>query len=273
MGEKLGTRCEIKNLNSFRFMEQAIEYEARRQVELLEEGGSVVQETRLFDPDKGETRAMRTKEEAHDYRYFPDPDLLPLAVGAAQIERLRGELPELPQAMARRLQSAHSLSDYDARLITSSRETAHYFEAVAARVDAKLAANWINGELAGALNRAGLDIAQGPVGAAALGALLARIADGTLSGKMARTVFEALWAGEGEVDAIIEKRGLRQMSDAGALERIIDDVLAKNAKQVEDYRAGKDKAFNSLVGQVMKATQGKANPAQVNGLLKQKLAR
>jgi aspartyl-tRNA(Asn)/glutamyl-tRNA(Gln) amidotransferase subunit B len=272
-GEKLGTRCEIKNLNSFRFMEQAIEYEARRQVELLEDGGAVVQETRLFDPDKGETRAMRTKEEAHDYRYFPDPDLLPLLVSAAEIDRLRNELPELPQAMARRLQAAHSLSNYDARLITSSRETARYFEAVAARVDAKLAANWINGELAGALNRAGLDIAQSPVHADALGALLARIADGTLSGKMARTVFEALWAGEGEADAIIAKRGLRQMSDSGALEKIIDDVLAKNAKQVEDYRAGKDKAFNSLVGQVMKATQGKANPAQVNALLKHKLAR
>jgi aspartyl-tRNA(Asn)/glutamyl-tRNA(Gln) amidotransferase subunit B len=260
-------------MNSFRFVAQGIDAEAARQIALYESGGAVDQETYDFDAATGTLTPRRSKEEADDYRYFPEPDLVPVEPSADLVERLRGELPELPQAMARRLQSAHSLSDYDARLITSSRETARYFEQVAARVDAKLAANWINGELAGALNRAGLDIAQGPVGAAALGALLARIADGTLSGKMARTVFEALWAGEGEVDAIIEKRGLRQMSDAGALERIIDDVLAKNAKQVEDYRAGKDKAFNSLVGQVMKATQGKANPAQVNGLLKQKLAR
>jgi aspartyl-tRNA(Asn)/glutamyl-tRNA(Gln) amidotransferase subunit B len=270
---KLGTRCELKNLNSFRFMEQAIEFEARRQIELLEDGGTVAQETRLFDPDKGETRAMRTKEEAHDYRYFPDPDLLPLAVSETDIERLQKELPELPEAMSRRLQAEHSLSDYDARLITASRETAQYFEQVAAKADPKLAANWINGELAGALNRANLDIVQSPVSAAALGALLQRIADGTLSGKMAKEVFEALWAGEGSADDIIAKRGLRQMSDAGALERIVDEVLAKNARQVEDYRAGKARALNSLVGQVMKATQGKANPAQVNELLKRKLAR
>ena len=270
---KLGTRCEIKNLNSFRFMEQAIEFEARRQIGLLEDGGTVAQETRLFDPDKGETRAMRTKEEAHDYRYFPDPDLLPLVVSEADIERMRGELPELPQAMARRLQAAHGLSDYDARLITASRETAQYFEQVAASADPKIAANWINGELAGALNRASLDLAQSPVSAAALGALLRRIADGTLSGKMAKEVFDALWAGEGAADYIIEQRGLRQISDAGALERIVDGVLSANARQVEDYRAGKDKAFNALVGQVMKATQGKANPAQVNELLKKKLAR
>jgi aspartyl-tRNA(Asn)/glutamyl-tRNA(Gln) amidotransferase subunit B len=270
---RLGTRCEIKNLNSFRFMEQAIEFEARRQVELLEDGGTVVQETRLFDPDKGETRAMRTKEEAHDYRYFPDPDLLPLVVSEADIERMRRELPELPQAMARRLQAAHGLSDYDARLITASRETAQYFEQVAASAEPKLAANWINGELAGALKRAGLEVAQSPVSAAALGALLARIADGTLSGKMAKEVFEALWAGEGAADDVIDQRGLRQMSDAGALERIVDEVLAANARQVEDYRAGKGKALNSLVGQVMKATQGKANPAQVNALLKEKLGR
>src|SRR3990170_852580 len=237
--DKLGTRCEIKNLNSFRFMEQAIEFEARRQIELLEDGGTVVQETRLFDPDKGETRAMRTKEEAHDYRYFPDPDLLPLVVSEADIERMRRELPELPQAMARRLQAQHSLSDYDARLITASRETAQYFEQVAAGADPKLAANWINGELAGALKRANLDVAQSPVSAAALGALLRRIADGTLSGKMAKEVFEALWAGGGAADDIIEKRGLQQISDTGALEKIVDDVLSKNARQVADYRAGK----------------------------------
>ncbi len=269
---ELGTRCEIKNLNSFRFMEQAIEFEARRQIELLEDGGTVVQETRLFDPDKGETRSMRTKEEAHDYRYFPDPDLLPLVMTEADIERLRRALPELPEAMGRRLREAHGLSAYDARLITSSRETAQYFEQLAALADAKLAANWVNGELAGALNRAGLDIAQSPVSAAALGALLARIADGTLSGKMAKEVFEALWAGAGSADEVIEKRGLKQVSDAGALERIVDEVLAQNARQVEDYRAGKEKAFHSLVGQVMKATQGKANPAQVNRILKAKLA-
>ncbi len=269
---ELGTRCEIKNLNSFRFMEQAIEFEARRQIELLEDGGTVVQETRLFDPDKGETRSMRTKEEAHDYRYFPDPDLLPLVMAEADIERLRKALPELPEAMGRRLRDAHGLSAYDARLITSSRETAQYFEQLAALADAKLAANWVNGELAGALNRAGLDIAQSPVSAAALGALLRRIADGTLSGKMAKEVFEALWAGAGSADEVIEKRGLKQVSDAGALERIVDEVLAQNARQVEDYRAGKEKAFHSLVGQVMKATQGKANPAQVNRILKAKLA-
>ncbi len=269
---ELGTRCEIKNLNSFRFMEQAIEFEARRQIELLEDGGTVVQETRLFDPDKGETRSMRTKEEAHDYRYFPDPDLLPLVMAEADIERLRRALPELPEAMGRRLREAHGLSAYDARLITSSRETAQYFEQLAALADAKLAANWVNGELAGALNRAGLDIAQSPVSAAALGALLRRIADGTLSGKMAKEVFEALWAGAGSADEVIEKRGLKQVSDAGALEKIVDEVLAKNARQVEDYRAGKEKAFHSLVGQVMKATQGKANPAQVNRILKAKLA-
>ncbi len=269
---ELGTRCEIKNLNSFRFMEQAIEFEARRQIELLEDGGTVVQETRLFDPDKGETRSMRTKEEAHDYRYFPDPDLLPLVMTEADIERLRRALPELPEAMGRRLREAHGLSAYDTRLITSSRETAQYFEQLAALADAKLAANWVNGELAGALNRAGLDIAQSPVSAAALGALLRRGADGTLSGKMAKEVFEALWAGAGSADEVIEKRGLKQVSDAGALEKIVDEVLAKNARQVEDYRAGKEKAFHSLVGQVMKATQGKANPAQVNRILKAKLA-
>ncbi len=269
---ELGTRCEIKNLNSFRFMEQAIEFEARRQIELLEDGGTVVQETRLFDPDKGETRSMRTKEEAHDYRYFPDPDLLPLVMTEADIERLRRALPELPEAMGRRLREAHGLSAYDTRLITSSRETAQYFEQLAALADAKLAANWVNGELAGALNRAGLDIAQSPVSAAALGALLRRVADGTLSGKMAKEVFEALWAGAGSADEVIEKRGLKQVSDAGALEKIVDEVLAQNARQVEDYRAGKEKAFHSLVGQVMKATQGKANPAQVNRILKAKLA-
>ncbi|HSG75531.1 MAG TPA: Asp-tRNA(Asn)/Glu-tRNA(Gln) amidotransferase subunit GatB [Burkholderiales bacterium] len=275
---KLGTRCEIKNLNSFRFMEQAIEFEARRQIALLEDGGAVVQETRLYDPDKGETRSMRTKEEAHDYRYFPDPDLLPLAVSTEDIERLGGQLPELPQAMARRLQSAHGLSEYDARLITASRETARYFEQVAAGADPKLAANWINGELASRLNEDGIDIGAAFVSAEVLAWMIGRIADGTISNKIAKDkIFPELWrrknvaVGKAEFEKLIADNA--QVSDAGAIERIVDEVLAKNARQVEDYRAGKDKAFNSLIGQVMKATQGKANPAQVNELLKKKLAR
>jgi len=271
----LGTRCEIKNLNSFRFMEQAIEYEARRQIELVEDGGTVVQETRLFDPERGETRSMRSKEDAHDYRYFPDPDLLPLAIAEEEIERIRRALPELPEARRERF-AAQGLPAQDARALVAERELADYYEACvgAAGTDqARLCANWIMGELSGALNRAGLDIARSPVGAPALAALLRRVADGTLSGKMAKEVFDAMWSGEGAADEIIARRGLRQISDAGALEKIVDEVLAKNTRQVEDYRAGKDKAFNSLVGQVMKATQGKANPAQVNELLRRKLAR
>ncbi|HJS37269.1 MAG TPA: Asp-tRNA(Asn)/Glu-tRNA(Gln) amidotransferase subunit GatB [Burkholderiales bacterium] len=271
----LGTRCEIKNLNSFRFMEQAIEFEARRQIELLEDGGTVAQETRLFDPERGETRAMRSKEEAHDYRYFPDPDLLPLVVAEADVQRIRATLPELPEARRERF-AAMGLAAQDARALVGSRELADYFESCAAAAgagQAKLCANWIMGELAGALNRAGLDVGHAPVRAPALAALLARVSDGTLSGKMAKEVFDAMWAGEGTADEIIARRGLRQISDAGALEKIVDEVLANNARQVEDYRAGKDKAFNSLVGQVMKATQGKANPAQVNELLKRRLAR
>ncbi len=271
----LGTRCEIKNLNSFRFMEQAIEYEARRQIELVEDGGVVVQETRLFDPERGETRSMRTKEDAHDYRYFPDPDLLPLAIAEEEIERVRAELPELPEARRARFVQ-EGLAPQDARALVAERELADYYEdcvRAAGAVQAKLCANWIMGELAGALNRAGLDLARSPVGASALAGLLGRIADGTLSGKMAKEVFDAMWSGEGAADEIIAKRGLKQISDAGELEKIVDDVLARNTRQVEDYRAGKDKAFNSLVGQVMKATQGKANPGQVNELLRRKLAR
>jgi aspartyl-tRNA(Asn)/glutamyl-tRNA(Gln) amidotransferase subunit B len=270
---QLGTRCEIKNLNSFRFMEQAIEYEARRQIERLEDGGKVLQETRLFDADKGETRSMRSKEEAHDYRYFPDPDLLPLVVAEADIERIRAAMPELPQARRERL-TALGLSAAEAGALVGSRELADYFEAcfeAAGKREPRLCANWATGELAGALNRENLDIAQSPVGAAALGALLRRLADGTLSGKMAKDVFDAMWKGEGAADDIIARRGLQQISDAGSLEKIVDEVLAANAKQVEDYRAGKAKAFNSLVGQVMKATQGNANPAQVNQILKAKL--
>jgi aspartyl-tRNA(Asn)/glutamyl-tRNA(Gln) amidotransferase subunit B len=275
----LGTRAEIKNLNSFRFMEQAIEFEARRQVALLEGGGRVEQETRLYDPERGETRSMRTKEDAQDYRYFPDPDLLPLVIAAEDIERIRAGLPELPEAMRARFAREHGLSAYDAALLTASRESADYFAQLlaASGVEPKLCANWQLGELAAALNREGREIAQSPVGAAALAGLLKRVADGTLSGKMAREVFDAMWAGEeaGEAaaDRIIERRGLKQISDEGALEKLVDEVLAASARQVEDYRAGRDKAFNSLVGQVMKASRGKANPAQVNSILRRKLGK
>ena len=273
-GEPLGTRCEIKNLNSFRFMEQAIEYEARRQVELIEDGGKVLQETRLYDPDRDETRSMRSKEDAQDYRYFPDPDLLPLVIAAAEVERVRATLPELPQAKRERFVAQFGLTAYDAELLTGEREVADYFEVLVGESEAepKLCANWQNGELAAALNRDGLEIPRSPVSAQALGRLLKRIADGTVSGKIAKEVFEAMWQGEGSADQIIDARGLKQISDSGAIDKIVDEVLAANARQVEDYRAGKEKAFNSLVGQVMKATKGKANPGQVNEILKKKLA-
>jgi aspartyl-tRNA(Asn)/glutamyl-tRNA(Gln) amidotransferase subunit B len=271
--EKLGTRAEIKNLNSFRFLERAIEYEVRRQIGVIEDGGHVVQETRLYDPDRDETRAMRSKEDAHDYRYFPDPDLLPLAVSEAWIESVRAALPELPEAKRRRYAEALGLTAYDAAALTGSRELAQYFEAVVgADVEPKLAANWVMGELAAALNRADLDVTLSPVRPAALARLLARIRDNTISGKIAKDVFDAMWAGEGEADTIIEAKGLKQISDAGAIEQMIDAVLAANPKSVEEFRAGKDKAFNALVGQVMKASRGKANPAQVNELLRRKLA-
>ena len=270
---KFGTRCEIKNLNSFRFLERAIEFERQRQIELIESGGTVVQETRLYDPDRDETRSMRSKEDAQDYRYFPDPDLLPLEVSDDWIERVRAGMPELPEAKRARFVSKLGLSDYDAGVLTATRETSDYFEALvtAHPADPKLGANWLMGDVSARLNREQIEIARCPVSAASLGNLLSRITDGTLSGKLAKEVFEALWAGEGEVDAIIEKRGLKQISDTGEIERIIDDVLAANAKSVEEFRSGKDKAFNALVGQVMKATKGKANPQQVNDLLKQKL--
>ncbi len=274
-GAQLGTRCEIKNLNSFRFLERAIEFEAKRQIEILEDGGKIVQETRLYDPDRDETRSMRTKEDAHDYRYFPDPDLLPLEVSEEWLERVRAELPELPQMKRERYQCEYGLSAYDAATLTQSRETAAYFETLAAGVGSdmvKIAANWITGEVAAALNRDNLDIAQSPVSSGQLAGLLLRLRDNTLSGKMAKEVFDAMWGGGGSADEIIDKRGLKQISDAGAIEKIVDQVLAANAKQVQDYRAGKERAFNSLVGQVMKATQGKANPAQVNEILKRKLA-
>ena len=273
-GEPLGTRCEIKNLNSFRFMEQAIEYEARRQVELIEDGGKVVQETRLYDPDRNETRSMRSKEDAQDYRYFPDPDLLPLVIAKAEVERVRATLPELPQAKKDRFVAQFALTAYDADLLTVAREASDYFETLVkdSGAEPKVCANWQNGELAAALNRDGLDIAQSPVLAQALGALLKRIADGTISGKIAKDVFEAMWRGEGAPDAIIEARGLKQISDIGAIEKLVDEVLAANAKLVEDYRSGKEKAFNALVGQAMKASKSKANPGQVNDMLKRKLA-
>jgi aspartyl-tRNA(Asn)/glutamyl-tRNA(Gln) amidotransferase subunit B len=273
--EKLGTRCELKNLNSFRFMEQAIEFEARRQIELIEDGGTVVQETRLYDAERNETRSMRSKEDAQDYRYFPDPDLLPLVVREEDVERIRAGMPELPEARRRRFAAQYGLPPYDAALLTASRAAADYYEALVAAssgADPKLCANWQTGALSAALNEADLPIENAKVGPGILAGLVRRIADGTLSGKMAKEVFDALWSGEASADAVIDKRGLRQISDAGTIEQLVDEVLRANAKQVEDYRAGKDKAFNSLVGQVMKASKGKANPAQVNEILRRKLA-
>jgi aspartyl-tRNA(Asn)/glutamyl-tRNA(Gln) amidotransferase subunit B len=271
----LGTRCEIKNLNSFRFMEEAINFEVRRQIELLEDGGSVVQETRLYDPDRRETRSMRSKEDAHDYRYFPDPDLLPLVISAETIEQIRSELPELPQAKRERYRLNFGLPTVYAVSLTQAIAVAVYFEEVVAVLGsdaAKLAANWVLVELAGALNRAGVDISASPVSSKQLAGLLLRIRDNTISGKMAKDVFEAMWAGEGDAGSIIEKRGLKQISDAGELEKIVDGVLIANSKSVEEYKAGKEKAFNALVGQAMKATRGKGNPARINDILKKKLA-
>jgi len=263
--DKFGTRAEIKNLNSFRFVERAINYEVERQIELLESGGQVVQETRLYDPDKGETRSMRSKEEANDYRYFPDPDLLPVELDAAFIESVRATLPELPDQKAARFSREHGLSAYDAGVLTASRELADYYEAVVAAVpeEPKLAANWVMGELAAALNRDNLEVGSGKLPAARLAGLLQRIVDQTISGKIAKEVFEAMWAQGADADAIIESRGLRQITDRSAIERVIDEVMSKNPGQLAEYRAGKDKLFGFFVGQVMKATDGKANPAQL----------
>ena len=277
---ELGTRCEIKNLNSFRFMQQAIEFEVRRQIELIGEGGTVVQETRLFDPERGETRTMRSKEDAQDYRYFPDPDLPPLAIDDAWIERVRAELPELPEAMQARFAARYALPAQDAAALTADRKTAEYFEAAAkalagpAERSGKLVANWVLGEVSAALNKGEQDIAEAPVNSGQLAALLQRIGDGTISGKIAKDVFDAMWAGEhgGDADAIIAAKGLEQISDAGAIEKIVDDVLAANAGIVAEFRAGKEKAFNSLVGKAMAATKGKADPAQVNATLRRKLS-
>jgi aspartyl-tRNA(Asn)/glutamyl-tRNA(Gln) amidotransferase subunit B len=267
--QEFGTRAEIKNINSFRFVEQAINFEVERQIMLLESGGTVVQETRLFDPDKHETRSMRSKEEANDYRYFPDPDLLPVELDDDFIEAVRKTLPELPDARKARFVSEHGLSEYDAGVLTASRELADYFEAVvvAAGGQGKLSANWVMGELSGALNRSDCDITDSPVTAAALAAMLQRIEDGTISGKIAKQVFEAMWNGEGSADEIIEQQGLKQISDSSAIEGIIREVLDNNPKQIEQYRGGQQKLFGFFVGQVMKATQGKANPKQVNELL------
>lgn len=271
--KEFGTRCEIKNLNSFRFLEQAINYEIERQIELIEDGGTVIQQTRLFNPDTGQTKAMRSKEDAHDYRYFPDPDLLPVIISDAQMQQAREHMPELPKDMAMRFVREFGVSEYDAHLLTHSRIQANFFEtAVNHSQQGKLIANWINGELAAALNKANLTLEKSPITALRLASLVNKIADGTLSSKLAKQAFEAMWAEpEASIEQIIEKYGLQQITDTSAMEKIIDEVLATNTKSVEEFKAGKDKAFNALVGQVMKASKGKANPQQVQELLKAKL--
>jgi len=270
---RFGTRTEIKNLNSFRFLERAIEFEVERQIEVLEGGGTVIQETRLFNPDRGETRSMRTKEEANDYRYFPDPDLLPVELTPGFLDEVRAGMPELPDAKRARFEAEYGLGSYDAGVLTASRALADYYERVVAVVggEGKLCANWVMGDLAAALNRAGLEITDSPVDADKLGGLLRRIQDGTLSGKLAKEVFEALWAGAPDADTVIQERGLQQITDTGALEALVDEVISNNPKQAEQLRAGKDKLLGFFVGQVMKATQGKANPQQLNELLRRKL--
>ncbi|KND55655.1 Aspartyl-tRNA(Asn) amidotransferase subunit B Glutamyl-tRNA(Gln) amidotransferase subunit B [Candidatus Paraburkholderia kirkii] len=280
VGQKeFGTRAEIKNLNSFRFLEEAIQYEVRRQIELIEDGGEVVQETRLYDPDKRETRSMRSKEDAHDYRYFPDPDLMPLVIEESWISRVKGEMPELPSDMQKRFVEIYGLTEYDAAVLTSSKAMVSYFEALvqkAGAAQAKIAANWMMGDVSAQLNRESLDISESPVSAAQLALIVQRIADGTISNKIAKDIFQTIWeekaTDEGAADRVIEAKGLKQISDAGALEAIIDEVLAANQKSVDEFRAGKEKAFNALIGQAMKATKGKANPQQVNELLKKKLS-
>jgi len=273
---EFGTRCEIKNVNSFRFIERAINSEIQRQIDLIEDGGKVVQETRLYDPNKDETRSMRSKEEANDYRYFPDPDLLPVVIEDSFLETVRAGLPELPTQKVERFQNQYGLSAYDANVLASSREQADYFEEVVKiGGDAKLAANWVMVELGSLLNKLGIEIDQAPVSAAQLGGMLLRIRDNTISGKIAKTVFEAMAAGEGDADSIIESKGLKQVTDTGAIDKMLDEVLAANAEQVEQYRAADEakrgKMFGFFVGQAMKASKGKANPGQVNQLLKAKL--
>lgn len=277
--QEFGTRCEIKNLNSFRFMEEAIHYEVRRQIELIEDGGKVQQATRLWDPDRKETRAMRSKEDAQDYRYFPDPDLPPLTISQEWIERVKASMPELPAAMRARFTGDYGLPEYDALILTSSQGMANYYEAVVAKAgkeNAKVIANWMMGDVSSTLNREGVEITASPVEASQLALLVKRIADGTISNKAAKEVFAAMWEAkstdENLADIVIEQKGLKQISDTGALEAIVDEVLAANAKSVEQYRAGKEAAINALIGQTMKASKGKANPAQVTELLKKKLA-
>jgi aspartyl-tRNA(Asn)/glutamyl-tRNA(Gln) amidotransferase subunit B len=271
--QKLGTRAELKNINSFRFLERAINIEIERQIDLIEEGGSVVQETRLYDSERDETRSMRSKEEANDYRYFPDPDLLPVAITDEDIARIRASLPELPEQKKQRYIDELGLSDYNAELLTANRETAFYFETALAEIPTQNAqlANWILGDLTGALNKANLEISDSPISPQMLAQLISRISDDTISGKIAKEVFEAMWQGEGSADEIIEARGLKQITDSGAIESLIDAVIAANPEQVEQYRAGKDKVLGFFVGQVMKQSQGKANPGQVNAILREKL--
>jgi aspartyl-tRNA(Asn)/glutamyl-tRNA(Gln) amidotransferase subunit B len=273
-GGPLGTRREIKNLNSFKFMQQAIDFEVQWQIDTLENGGKIQQATVLFDPDTGETRMMRSKEEAHDYRYFPDPDLLPLDITPAMLEQARASLPELPEAKRERYMKDFGLSSYDAGILTSSRELADFFEAALDNIpgQAKSCANWIIGEVSAQLNRDGLDIAQCPITPQQLGAMLKRIADGTISNAGAKEVFRTMWADGGDADAIIEAKGLKQVSDAGAIEKLVDEIIAANADKVAEYRGGKDKLFGFFVGQAMKASKGQANPAQLNDILKKKLA-
>jgi aspartyl-tRNA(Asn)/glutamyl-tRNA(Gln) amidotransferase subunit B len=268
-----GTRAEIKNINSFRFLERAVNFEIERQTELLEGSGEVVQETRLYDSVKNETRSMRSKEEANDYRYFPDPDLLPLELDDGFLDTVRAGLPELPDQKKQRFMDQYGLGAYDAGVVTASREMAEYYEAAVdcAGGDGKLTANWVMGELSGALNKNGLEIADSTVSAAMLGGMLRRITDGTISGKIAKQVFEAMWDGEGDADAVIEKKGLKQITDSSAIEPIVDEIIASNPKQVKQYQAGKTQLFGFFVGQVMKATRGKANPQQVNEIIKSKL--
>jgi aspartyl-tRNA(Asn)/glutamyl-tRNA(Gln) amidotransferase subunit B len=273
-GEPLGTRREIKNLNSFKFMQQAIDYEVQWQIDTIENGGKVQQATVLFNPDTGETRMMRSKEDAHDYRYFPDPDLLPLEISPQWIDEVRATLPELPLAKQQRYVNELGLSAYDASLLTASREMADFFEAALGsnKGQAKVCANWIIGEVSAQLNRDGLDMAQCPISAQQLGGMLARIADGTISNSGAKEVFRTLWAEGGDADTIIASKGLKQVSDAGAIEKIVDEIMAANADKVAEYRSGKDKLFGFFVGLAMKASKGQANPAQLNDILKKKLA-
>lgn len=271
---KYGTRTELKNINSFRFVEKAINYEVERQINILESGGKITQETRLYDPNKNETRPMRSKEEANDYRYFPDPDLLPLVITDELIEQIRVNMPELPQQKRERLISEYKLSVYDASILVSSKELAAFYEEAvkASGNQPKLAANWIISELLGALNKENLEITESPISSAQIGKLVSRIGDDTISGKIAKTIFEALWNKEGDVDEIIEKRGLKQVTDTAAIEKMIDEIMAANPEQVAGYRAGKDKLLGFFVGQAMKASGGTLNPGQLNELLKKKLA-